>query len=363
MRLYFPNLSPVRGFRHLAAGIAVFAVASGPAFADLIVLRDGHEYEGTLVRATKDSVVFRRGDRTVTYPRSEVVHIRLQKKRKWAGARRAADIPDEEFQTALAENERIDPRKWPGAGVVTLLRKLTVEVRTPQTWVLRSRRIVRILNEHGESASVQQMVYRGDVDRVRILYGITVRPDGAVLHLADTAVQDESVYPEYPRYDTVRRRRFALPEGKPGNVLASEVEIERVRPMKLMYFAREFLFGGRDPVVRAEVEISAPPDVPFHWTVLNDPEGTVRHTVERRKGRVVHRWVRLHSPQMLPEPLMPPWSDVVPRLVASAGTTSWAEAAARFRAELQRLDQTYTRPFRRCRATMSAPYGRRSHGR
>jgi len=309
--------------------------------ADLIVLRDGHEYQGTLVRADEKFVEFRREGKTVRYPRTEVIHVRLQKRREWAGIARAKDIPDRDFQQALKAARGLRPNMWPGAAVVTLLRRTSVHLRNARTWTVRRRSIVRILNEHGESVSVQQIVYRKDADQVRILHGVTVRPDGTVLHLADTAVQDESVYSEYPRYDTVRRRRFALPEGKPGNILDFATEVERRKPLELMDFADEILFGGRDPVLCTEVEVFVPDGTVFRWQVLNDPDGVVRHTAEKKNGGTLHRWVRLRSPQMLPEPLMPPWADVVPRLVMEASTDSWEQAAARFRSVLRRLDQRW----------------------
>ena len=331
----------VRGRRRPACVLAWLSVLVlvGVASADLIVLRDGHEYEGTLVKATDAQVVFRHGGEEKAYARTEVVHVRLQRVRDWDGVERAADIADPILQQCLQRD--VSPEQYPGAGTVTLYSATTIRLRGPQMWEREGRAVVRVLNEHGEGASIRQVQYRPDVDEVHILHGISVRTDGTVAHLRDTAVQDEAVFSDYPRYDKVRRRRFALPEGKAGIVLDAATRVVRERPLSLFHFADEFAFGGMDPVLDMRVAIFVPQGCELRWCVVNDDAAEVKHVEESADGGTWHRWRRENSPHTMPEPMMPPWGDVVPRLAVSAWPGSWEEQAKQFEQALAEADSRY----------------------
>jgi len=328
--------------RRRAAVILLAGLLAIPALrADLIVLRDGHEYDGELVAAEQDFVRFRvTGQKEQTFPRADVVHVRLQSALAWAGCRTAADIPDPLFQDAWKAPR--DPRRWPGADRLLLLSLDCVRLRTPQTWEREHRTITAVLKESGENASLEEETFRPDSERMTVVHGVTVRPDGTVLALRDTAVQLEAPLAGQPRYDTLRRRRFALPEGKPGNLLDAAWRLERFQPRPEEYFVREFRFGGTAPARRIRVEVEVPEACGIRWALLNDPARTVTHRSEPLAGGGRrHVWERADAPQLLPEPMMPPLNDLVPLLVVSAGPASWQEAGAGFAAALQALDRRW----------------------
>ncbi|NOY83186.1 MAG: DUF3857 domain-containing protein [Kiritimatiellaeota bacterium] len=328
---------PRIGIFLLTAGLLWFSQPS--VHADLIVLRDGREYEGALLRTDGDEVVFRQDGKEIRYPRAQVVHIRLQKRRQWDEFDRAEQISDPVLKKCL--KVRVQPGRYPGAGTATLYEYTKVRLRSPQLWSTQRRTVVQVLNEHGESASVRNILYRNDVDGTRIVHAITVRPDGRVLHLQDTAVQDGSVYAGLKRYDTVKRRRFALPEGKAGVILDAATETDRQKALPFMRFAAEFVFGGPDPVLERVVEVFVPAGCPFSWRIVNDPDKAVAYTRRAVEGGVLHRWERLHSPQTMPEPMMPPWADVTPRLVVAADSRTWEAIAAEYAGLLDRLEREF----------------------
>lgn len=331
-------------FRACPIGLAiVLAILTGavPALrADLIVLRDGHEYEGDLIAAAGETVQFRVAGRDQTFPRAEVVHVRLQSALAWAGCRTAADLPDPLFQEVWKAPR--DPRSWPGADQLTLLSLDRVRLRTAQTWEQEHRSITAVLKESGESASLAEVTFRADAERVTLDHGVTVRPDGTVLPLRDTAVQFEAPLAGHPRYDTLRRRRFALPEGKPGNLLDAAWRLERFRLLPEQYFQQEYRFGGATPARRIRVEIDAPAAVGLRWALMNDPAHAVTHRVEPLSGGGQrHVWERADAPQLLPEPMMPPLDDLVPVLAVSAGPATWQAAGTAFSAALDALDRRW----------------------
>lgn len=322
--------------------IAILLTAGCALDADTIVLRDGREYEGVLERATATEIEFRRNDEISRYPRADVVHIRLQRRREWDQYTEAAQIPDALLQECLAEP--VTAADFPGAGSYVLHDGVFVRIRTAQEWTENRRLVVRILNEHGEDRSVQALGLRNDAERVRIRHGIAILPDRTVLHLRDSAVQQEALYAGLPRYDTISVRRFALPAGKPGTVLDIATERERHTPLPLLWFHHEYLFGGMDPSRAVQVEILVPADCPLRWQLLNDADGEVRYTRTVQDDHVLHRWRRENMAPLLPESMMPPLADVVPRLVVSTQPGTWEEIGRDFARRLGELQARYPDP-------------------
>ena len=302
--------------------------------ADIVVLENGREYEGVLLRADAEKLIFRQNGAEVAYDRADVVHVRLQKRREWDAFNHVDEIPDDKLQNAMAA--RISPRKYPGAGTYTLLDSTSIVLQSPRTWRRTHRFLKQILHEHGADATVQSLTYRADADEVTVKHGISIRTDGSVVHLRDTAIQDESIYSNSPRYNILCKRRFALPEGTPGVVLDGQTEVVRKKALNDFYFYDEFLFGALDPIRRKRVEIHVPEKFDIKWQILNDPAGHVSHSSKQYGDGTVHTWVREHTPNLIPEPQMPPLAAVVPRLVVSADPRSWKEIAADYEAGLTR---------------------------
>lgn len=309
----------------LAFFLGVCALCVAEVHSDMIVLRNGREYQGRLVESDGETVRFRVEGETRRYSKDEVVHIRLQKQRRWAAVKSATEIDDAKLQSALGT--QVDAVRQTGAGTLTLHRNTTVRLDSAKTWTTRRREIVRILNEHGEDASIRSFAFHRETEEARILHGISVRPDGKVVHLRDTAIQVEFPHQRFPRYDSMVTWRFALPEGKPGTTLDFEYQVDRTSSQHDLPFSGEYRMGGVDPMRDVSVRIVTSPDLPLRWEVLNDAAGTVAHKREQKEGQVIHTWTREESPRLILEPRMPPLADLVPRLVVSAESASWAKLA------------------------------------
>jgi hypothetical protein len=285
--------------------------------ADMIVLRDGREYSGNLLEGTETLVKFQVDDDIREFSRADVLTVHLQKQREWDDFNTVAELDDPILNRAL----ELDLTPWQrrGAGTATLNHETVIHLRTSKTWEQRERQIVAVLNEHGESATIQQLRYLEDCEQAEIIHGVAITTDGRILHLRDTAVKLEGVYSEDARYDRMKQHRFALPEGKPGTILDVATVKTREKPRELEHFYGEFLFGTFDPVVERAVEIVVPEGTHLRWQVLNDPDGWVSMSEEKLANKQKRlRWERRDCPILLPEPNMPPLADVVPRLVVSA---------------------------------------------
>lgn len=295
--------------------------------ADLVVLKDGREYSGTLLRAEPDAVVILRNGAEERHARADIVHIRLQREREWDACRTVAEIPDPELPRRLQERPAL-AAAHPAASAITLFSRTVVRLRTPQTWSVETRSLQWMRKEDGEHVTVGEQAWRRDAETFTVLHAVTIRPDGSVLHLDDNAVQDEAPYADLPQYDNTAVQRFAFPDGKPGNVFDAATRLVREKPLPFQFFHGEFLFGSRDPVAAVRLEILVPPGCELRSQVLNDPRQLVAATTESTPEGTWYRWERTGAPMLLPEPLPPPAEDLIPRVVVSSFPGTWDEAAA-----------------------------------
>lgn len=289
--------------------------------ADMIVLKNGREYRGKLVSSSTETIRFEQGGETVEYPRAEVVHVRLQKARKWDRALHVDDIRAPLLKEVLALPPAPEHSQ---AGFVTLASVREVDLKSPDLWTSKRREIIRILNERGDSASVQEVYYHKECEQAELEYAISIRPDGSIVHLSDSALQEEPLYPTFSRYDTVNKLRFAMPEGKPGVVMDYSIVKKRTEPLPFDTFYGEYLLGGSEPGLRYKVVITSAADLPLKYEVLNDNEVEVSYTEETMAdGRIRRVWQREKSPLLIPEPQMQSLNQIIPRLVIGVTDQSW----------------------------------------
>ncbi|MFA4943256.1 MAG: DUF3857 domain-containing protein [Lentisphaeria bacterium] len=328
-----PRLASL-GRRLLLAAAALAPTLARP---DLIVLRDGREYKGTLLEATAETLRFRHAGQgqEERFPRAEAIHVRLQDERDWDAVTRAADIPDPDLRQRLAQLPAL-ARQHPDAPALTLLRRTVIRLRTPQTWTWEQHRLDAMLKEDGEEVSLSRHAFRKDAERFRIRHAATIRPDGTLLQLDDDAIQEEAPFASLPEHDKVAVKRFALPEGRSGNAFAWAVETERHTPVPGQYLYLDHLFSAAQPLACDRVEVLVPAGCELRGEVLNDPEGTVQHTTEPAgAGGTWHRWERRNAPRPLPEPMQPPPRRRQPRLVLSSQPGGWEDVARQAMAAME----------------------------
>jgi transglutaminase-like putative cysteine protease len=88
-------------------------------------------------------------------------------------------------------------------------------------------------------------------------------------------------------------------------------------------YAEDNLFEGSEYIRHTSYDVYAPADKPLKKMILRDEvPGTVKHTTEKEKGGTHHRWEVTNVPRMFDEPAMPPYEQVLQRLIIST-TPDW----------------------------------------
>ena len=315
---------PARG-RALALSLALAVAAAWlPALGgESIYLQSGEEYHGTLTRIADGKAHATVGGEEREFPLADVQRIEFQRKRLLDEAQKATDLPDRipMFVEALRPATQDLMQRFPQAGYVVLWDETVATLAAGGAWEVKRFQAWRILQQRGARSAMRSLKYFPDRQELEVIFGLTVGPDGAVAHIADSAMKDEALHARLAAYNFQHRLRFNLKNAVPGATLFLATA-HRGRASGHEPFVLDRVFWGSEPALRRSVRLAAPPAL----------EGRVATVATNGLKRVAPGlWRVENAPQVLPEPMMPPLRAFAPRLVLTWPKATWAEVARRFR--------------------------------
>lgn len=165
----------------------------------------------------------------------------------------------------------------------------------------------------------QRLTYTDDMDRVELVEGYTVKPDGRRLPVLPSAVKVQLApgTPNVPEYTNRKQIVAIMPEVEGGDVLSLTWRRTTRAPQFQGHFAATTLFNRALQWDDAEVSIS----VPAGMTLTTEAHGP-GHTEADEDGQHVHRW-RWSAPALASDPAALAPLDRAPRIFAST-FADWA---------------------------------------
>lgn len=155
--------------------------------------------------------------------------------------------------------------------------------------------------------------------RARILFGRAVAPDGTATALTDDMIKVSSPSEEMVFFNpTWKTLSGIVPGVEVGSVVEYSYEYEYYNPEDPRLFSPGFAFQSTEPVVLSRVKVTVPKDIPLQYMTRNfpDPKGS-EPMVEESADTKSLTWQLENVAPLTPEPMMPPDSDLVPRMEAS----------------------------------------------
>lgn len=324
----------------LAAAVAVLGLLAPAVFAqqqaapatDVLYMRDGEEFIGRLADVAAGEVVFslaEGGDRT--FALSEVQRVELGESRPGSSWRHVGDIEDPALVQALQTAAGADSA-YARAGHVTLYRERAYVLDSTGVARNTERVIRKVLLERGKQVANGARHYLSENSKATLDFGRTVTPEGQVVPVSDAAIQDGSVYSDFPDYENLHRKNWALKKVKEGAVVDYQTTVVE-RTGLLAPFYVEVAFGDDEPTVREVLRVTVPDEVPCTLDTLRFGRG--QYSKAAAAGTTVHTWTLEDLPELISEDSMPVRPDLWPR-VALAPQRSW-----------QRLGKAYAEVLRR----------------
>ena len=212
--------------------------------------------------------------------------------------------------------------KYPQAGALILQCDEKIDLTSEGTSIATLHYIVKILNERGkEDFSETTIGYDSTDEKVELLYARTIKPDGTVAEVGTRHIRDVSKYMNFPLYSNARAYIISFPEIAQGAAIEYKIRIYSNQLINKKDFVLSYPLQSSDPIIAASFSISLPKDRPPHIKTLNERYNNfganLKPTVKTEEGRLIYSWQFKNIPQIIPEPAMPPQSEINPAMLIS----------------------------------------------
>lgn len=300
--------------------LALLCAAPAARADQALYLQGGEEYHGRVLRTEDGKLHFLTGGEEKVVPLDQVQRIEFQRRRQYDQVTTAQELAQasEVFAKLLEPRTEDLAERFPQADYVVLADRTRVTIEADGRYEVRRLRAWRVLKQSGAGVARRTLGYFPDRQQVTVRYGLTVLPDGSVAHLSDTALKDEALHARLPAYDFRHRLRFTLRGASPGATLILATSLEGEATLLAPLVVDRVLWDDQ-PALRRSVRIECPEG--------QRPAVAATNGLEAAGAGL---WEVRDTPQLFPEPMMPPHEAFAPRLVVAWPKATWAAIAGAF---------------------------------
>ena len=211
---------------------------------------------------------------------------------------------------------------YPNAGAIILLDNGKFEILPDFTATDEVHFMVKILNDRGKHYGEVELDYDSTYERVELEYARTIRPDGTIVPVGDKHIRDVSKYLNYPLYSNARVKIISMPEVAEGSVIEYKAKWYISKLINEKDFSHHYGIQGYEPYLNQKLTVVVPEDYEFNFKAYNP--GFTNYKVDFSPGikeagdKRIYIWKFKDAPEIIVEPSMPPWQEIVPSLSLSS---------------------------------------------
>lgn len=234
----------------------------------------------------------------------------------------AKDYTEDEIAQMIANAP--GPEQYPQAGALILLQQQNVRYAEDYSAVGDELLVVKILQDRGKNdfGDIKRR-YNSDSDSLVVIRAVTHLADGSIVDVDPKAIND--ITPSYlanaSMYSNIMQKVISFSGIAPGVTI--ELRLKRISKApeedEEKFIWGTALFQGEEPIAHKELSLTVPSDIPITYKIQNEGIGFEKSEAD---GFVTYRWDEDNSPQIIPEPFMPDFVKVAPRLIYTSAT-SW----------------------------------------
>jgi len=218
--------------------------------------------------------------------------------------------------------------EYPNAGAIVLLDDYQLEILSDGTAVQTTHFMVKILNERGKHYGEVELGYDSTYETIEIEYARTIEPEGKVVSVGDRHIRDVSRYLEYPLYSNARVRIVSMPEVTWGAIIEYKAKKYINKLINGENFSFQYGIQGYEPCLNRKLKVSVPSGYKLHVKSYNPGfisfPADLSPLIRALTDRTEYEWRFSNIPEIIAEPSMPPWVEIVPSLFLSS-FDSWQE--------------------------------------
>ena len=235
---------------------------------------------------------------------------------------------------ADAPQDAVTSEKYPDADTVVVDDRIETVYQSDGTYVTTDEEWVKALTERGRrELSAISLDYSLRYGKGEIVLVEIIGADGSVRAVdfgktlkeaTDNSSTSANIYDPLDKVLSC-----AVPGLKVGETRHVVTRREATKSRVKDQWADLELFEATSPIVRASVRIDGPLSRPLCSVAVRHPLGNLSSSVVTNGDRVVYSWTAENSPQMFPEPAMPPfWTQGQHLRVSTAA--DWREISKWF---------------------------------
>jgi len=195
-----------------------------------------------------------------------------------------------------------------------------------------SRTVVRqeifITGENGRRFGLLQIPYDADRQKVDIVEAKTVAPDGKIIPVDSARIRivtPAELAPFTVLYPGIRSFTINFPSVDIGSIIQYEYRITTFKPLMEKHFWDGFYFQSTFPFAHSVYRLTVPRTYP-----INIHNFSVQLKEEKQSGSErIFTWEVYNSKAVLPETMMPPIDEIVPRVFVTS-ISSWDQIGSWF---------------------------------
>jgi len=231
------------------------------------------------------------------------------------------DEIEDKFVRGLIENAP-GQEEYPNAGAIILLDEQKFEILPDYTATDEAHFLVKILNDRGKHYGEVELDYDSTYESVELEYARTIRPDGTIIPVGEKHIRDVSKYLNYPLYSNARVRIISMPEVTAGSIIEYRAKWYIKKLINKKDFSYHYGIQGYEPYLNQKLSVIVPIDYQFSFKSYNSgyTDYNVNFVPEIREveNERTYVWEFKNAPEIIVEPSMPPWQEIVPSLGLSS---------------------------------------------
>lgn len=298
--------------------LAILAFTASVPDAHVVKYHDGAEERYDALSYGADSLFIEEG-KAVPRDRVKEIFFEFEVPEKAVAPEPEVREVAEEVQAILIRAQE-ETQKYPDADGIVLLDDGEYVLNADGTNVYRYHFQGLILKEEKKEEWGND-AYRFDDkrERMNLLWARTIKPTGEVVDVDPATVKISDPPARGGRHFSKGKiLSYTLPELDVGCVVEYVYEREEFDPFDPeIAFSPGFYFQGYEPVRLSRMVVTIPNTKTLNYKAYRMPAGTETPTISRTDATMTYVWTVENVPPLIPEPSMPPYTSVVPRVFAS----------------------------------------------
>ncbi|MFQ5645374.1 MAG: DUF3857 domain-containing protein [bacterium] len=224
----------------------------------------------------------------------------------------------------LIKQARQGQAEYPEAGALILLREHRYTVKPDNTMTKEIHCLIKILKDRGKRFGEVELDYDSGYQSVQVKLARTFKGSGQIVEAGLKSMRDLTPWSGFPLYSNVKVRVISMPEVTPGSIIEYKATIHSNHLLNDDNFSFSHLLQAGEPIIRQRIVLNLPRDrsVKYRTRRISD----LRPVITEKGDTKTYLWEIENMPELISEPMMPPWADVAPRLAVSS-FSFWQEVS------------------------------------